>query len=370
MKHPQEMADYILTLPGVKERGVSKKALLFEATEMKNLVLPGILEMGHMSESRWQDILNVYKSLRMVPKNQTLNGFVYNSSKTKEKNFLVIVLFTLGSILIITLLLISYSFSLKLAVKKRTQELEREIIQRKKHEAGLEKISKELQLSNKELQQFAYLTSHNLRAPVSNLLSLVKLFDKESLTEKNSIYFNKIELSTNNFNQMLADLNEIIFARKEEHAALQIISFNDELNKVKISISEVIRETQLILYTDFSQAPTVVCTHDILQSILLNLITNAMKFKKPGSPPELTLISEENENFIVLRVSDKGLGINLKKNKDKLFNLYQRFHPQVEGKGMGLYLIKTQLEKIDGEIMVESEENKGTTFVINFKKNI
>ena len=370
MKHPQEMADYILTLPGVKERGVSKKALLFEAAEMKNLVLPGILEMGHMSESRWQDILNVYKSLHMVPKNQTLNGFVYNSSKTKEKYFLVIVLLTLGSILIITLLLISYSLSLKLAVKKRTQELEREIIQRKKHEAGLEKISKELQLSNKELQQFAYLTSHNLRAPVSNLLSLVKLFDKESLTEKNSIYFNKIELSTNNFNQMLADLNEIIFARKEEHAALQIISFNDELNKVKISISEVIRETQLILHTDFSQAPTVVCTHDILQSILLNLITNAMKFKKPGSPPELTLISEENENFIVLRVSDKGLGINLKKNKDKLFNLYQRFHPQVEGKGMGLYLIKTQLEKIDGEIMVESEENKGTTFVINFKKNI
>ncbi|HSN60635.1 MAG TPA: ABC transporter substrate-binding protein, partial [Ferruginibacter sp.] len=334
MKHPAEIADYILTLPGVKERGVTKQALLFEAAEMKKLVLPDLVEMGHMSESRWQDILDVYKSLKMVPQNQTLKGFVYNSEKEKEKNYLGTGLLILGGILIIVALLFSYSLSLKLAVKKRTLQLEKEIIQRKKHEEGLEKLSKELQYSNSEMQQFAYLISHNLRAPVTNLLSLVKLFDKESLTEKNRTYFDKIAFSTNNFNQMLTDLNEILSARKDEQVGMLQITFEDELNNVKLSISETMRENQLIIHADFSKAPNVYCTPEILQSILLNLITNTIKFKKPGNLPEIKFASEEKGDFIMLTISDKGLGMNLEKHGDKLFNLYQRFHPNIEGKGM------------------------------------
>ena len=368
MKHPEEIADYILTLPGVKERGVTKQALLFEAAEMKKLILPNLVELGHMSESRWQNILDVYKSLKMVPQNQKLNGFVYNAEKEKEKNYLGTGLLILAGILVIVGFLFSYSLSLKLAVKKRTVQLEKEIIQRKKQEEGLEKLSKELQSSNNEMQQFAYLTSHNLRAPVTNLLSLVKLFDKESLTEKNRTFFEKIEFSTNNFNQMLTDLNEILSARKEDLASTQHILLEEELNKVKLFISETIRENQLLINADFSKAPQVICSHEILHSILLNLITNAIKFKKPDSHPEITFVSEEKGDFIILTVSDKGIGMNLKRNGDKLFNLYQRFHPNIDGKGLGLYLIKTQIEKMGGKITAESEENNGITFRIYFRK--
>ncbi|MBC7866531.1 MAG: ABC transporter substrate-binding protein, partial [Gloeobacteraceae cyanobacterium ES-bin-316] len=245
MKHPEEMADYILSLPGVKERGVTKKALMFEAEEMSKLILPSLVEIGHMSETRWQDILDIYKGLNLIGKTKTLEGFIYNQQKASEENFLETGLIIMSVILVIVALLFAYSISLKRAVTKRTKELEAEIIQRKKQEAGLEKISNELKLSNSELQQFAYLTSHNLRAPVTNLRSLLKLFDKGSLVEKNKILFEKIEFSVNNFNQMLSDLNEILSVRREESAPPEEISFAQELDHVMSSINETISEQQL-----------------------------------------------------------------------------------------------------------------------------
>ena len=165
MKNPGEIADYILTMPGVKQRGVTKKDLLFEAREMRSLLLPTVVEMGRMSVGRWQDILDIYKSLNLVANGQKIDGFIYNQQKATEENLLERALIVFGIVVIILAILFAYSISLKRAVKKRTTELESEIVQRKKQEAGLEKMSRELQVSNNELQQFAYLTSHNLRAP-------------------------------------------------------------------------------------------------------------------------------------------------------------------------------------------------------------
>ena len=366
MQNPNELADYILTLPGVKERGVTKNALLFEAGEMKQLLLPGVVEMGHMTAGRWQNILDNYKSLDMVSKDQTLEGFIYNQQKASEENLLEL----MGIIFIIIGMLFAYSISLKRAVRKRTKELEVEIIQRKKQEAGLEKISYELQVTNNELEQFAYLTSHNLRAPVTNLRSLIKLFDKENLHEKNKLFFDKIEFSVNNFNEMLSDLNVILSARKEEVASYKTLNFGEELQHVMNSISQTAADDDLNVLHDFSKSPQVYCQQDVLRSVLLNLVTNAIKYKKMGNKPELFLQSDLSGDYIILKATDKGIGINLNKYGNRLFNPYQRLHPHIEGKGLGLYLIKTQVEKMGGKINVESVEKKGTTFTVYFKRNL
>lgn len=366
MQNPNELADYILTLPGVKERGVTKNALLFEAGEMKQLLLPGVVEMGHMTAGRWQNILDNYKSLDMVSKDQTLEGFIYNQQKASEENLLEL----MGIIFIIIGMLFAYSISLKRAVRKRTKELEVEIIQRKKQEAGLEKISYELQVTNNELEQFAYLTSHNLRAPVTNLRSLIELFDKENLHEKNKLFFDKIEFSVNNFNEMLSDLNVILSARKEEVASYKTLNFGEELQHVMNSISQTAADDDLNVLHDFSKSPQVYCQQDVLRSVLLNLVTNAIKYKKMGNKPELFLQSDLSGDYIILKATDKGIGINLNKYGNRLFNPYQRLHPHIEGKGLGLYLIKIQVEKMGGKINVESVEKKGTTFTVYFKRNL
>ncbi len=369
MKNPGEMADYILTLPGVKERGVTKEALLFEAGEMRQLLLPSVVEMGHMSTARWQDILDTYKDLKMVAMEQNLDGFIYNKQQATEQNLLKRAVIVLGIILVIIALLFAYGLSLKRAVRKRTAELEQEIIHRKKQEAGLEKISKELQVSNNELQQFAYLTSHNLRAPVTNLRSLIKLFDKESLSDKNKLFFEKIEFSVSNFNQMLSDLNEILSARKRVITSYQTMDILEELDNVLQSISETVSEQNLKLINDFLKASEITTAPEVLHSVLLNLITNAIKYRKPGTQPELRLETSQSGEFVILTATDKGIGINLDKYGKRLFNPYQRFQPNIEGKGLGLYLIKTQVEKLGGKIEVDSQENVGTTFRIYFSQN-
>jgi signal transduction histidine kinase len=369
MKHPDELADYILTLPGVKERGVTKRALLYEASEMKQLLLPNVVEMGHISEARWQDILDIYKGLNLVAKDKTLKGFIYNKEKANEENLLERALIAIGITFVIVGILFAYSITLKRAVKKRTKELEVEIIQRKKQEAGLEKMSHELLARNNELQQFAYLTSHNLRAPVTNLRTLIKLFDKNSLSDRNKLFFDKIEFSVNNFNQMLSDLNEILSARKTEVITYKTLDFTAELQHVLQSIGQTVAEEDLKVSHDFSQQSKINCSPVVIQSVLLNLITNAIKYKKPGTHPEIFLQTILSGEFLVLKVTDKGVGINLHKHGEKIFTPYQRFHPTVEGKGLGLYLIKTQIEKMGGHITLESEENVGTTFNIYFKQN-
>ena len=368
LKHPSEIADYILTLPGVKERGVTKEQLLFEAKEMDNLMLPGLVEMGQMSETRWIEIMNVYKSLDMISKTPDLDDFIYDYKENSLKSSLQLGLYILGAILILMILLAFYSISLQKAVKNRTLALQDEVKQRRQNEASLEKVSKELQVSNNELQQFAYLTSHNLRAPATNINTLIQLINRQGLSEKNADYIQKLELTSKNLNEMLDDLNEILSVRKEDQQNFELLSFETILEKVTQSISENILEHGLIIKTDFSKAPEVMGSSKILHNTVLNLLTNAIKYRKPGEVPEVYIRTDETIEYIILSVTDKGIGIDLNKYGDKIFKLYQRFHNNADSKGLGLYLIKSQLEKMDGKIIVDSEQGKGTTFKVYFRK--
>lgn len=113
MNHPSELADYILTLPGVKERNVTKDELLFEAEEMAKLILPQLVEIGHMNEGRWQHILDVHKSLNLIPQKQQLDGFIYIPNKISENRLLNIIFYIITGSLIILVLGILYGYSLK-----------------------------------------------------------------------------------------------------------------------------------------------------------------------------------------------------------------------------------------------------------------
>ncbi|MDB5203358.1 MAG: multi-sensor signal transduction histidine kinase [Ferruginibacter sp.] len=370
MQHPSEMADYILTMPGVKERHVTKEALLFEAKEMEKLILPQLIEVGHMNLGRWNHILDFYKRLHLIPPQQSLDGFIYDVEKNSFDRYLRNSLYVLAALLVILLLLFAYGISLKRAVKNRTVELENEIQQRKKNEQELETLSRELQSKNNELQQFAYLTSHNLRAPVTNLISLAKFFDKNNLTEKNHVYFSKIDFCITNLDQILKDLNDILFVRKDGKGPMQLLVFEEELANVKSSISEQIATSGAMIYDDFSLAPAIYYSQKTLHSILLNLLTNAIKYAQPDLPPRISISSHEENDFIIIKFSDEGVGIDLEKHGNRIFNLYQRFHEEIEGKGLGLYLIKTQVEKLGGKILIDSAVNKGTTFTLHLKKQI
>ncbi len=122
------------------------------------------------------------------------------------------------------------------------------------------------------------------------------------------------------------------------------------------------------MFTDFKD-PNIDFNETYLESILINLFSNAIKYRSPDKNLVIHAASknDKNENTI-FSFSDNGTGIDVIRHKDRLFGLYQRFHNTTEGHGLGLYIIKSQIEALNGTIEIESEPDKGTTFIITFKK--
>ncbi len=119
---------------------------------------------------------------------------------------------------------------------------------------------------------------------------------------------------------------------------------------------------------DFSEAPSVIFSNAYMESVFLNLITNSLRYAHPQRYPLITIKTTNEDNGTTKLVySDNGIGMNMERVKHKIFGLYQRFHNNAEGKGMGLYLIHSQITTLGGTIEVESEEGVGTTFTIIFK---
>ncbi len=256
----------------------------------------------------------------------------------------------------------------KLEEAKRLLETYNEDLKNKIEEKSEELINANTELlsNNADLRQFSYTISHNLRAPIARLLGLTHLLtiENKQLEPEVAKVLKLIDNTAHDFDDIIKDLNKIIDIQKELHKITEKVYFEDEWKKVK---SILLRgwEDNITVHTNF-EAPYVFVIRPFLQSILFNLTSNALKYRAPMRPLELSINSKIENNLIVLSISDNGLGINLDAHQDKVFGLYKRFHTHTEGKGLGLYLVKTQVEAMNGKIMVSSELNVGTTFTIEF----
>jgi len=143
-----------------------------------------------------------------------------------------------------------------------------------------------------------------------------------------------------------------------------IIHFSEIINEIKLSVENLIKSEKVQIAIDFSAIDQVTSIKSYIYSIFYNLISNSIKYKQPDTPPVIKIKSSLVDNQIVLHFSDNGMGIDLKKNKDTVFGMYKRFHTHIEGKGMGLFMIKTQVETLGGKINIRSELNRGTEFKI------
>lgn len=235
----------------------------------------------------------------------------------------------------------------------------------KKKEENLDKLSNELKKTNSELQKFAYITSHNLRAPVVNLGSLIEFYDHSSEDkESNTEIVQKMSVSVNQLKTTLEDLIDVV-SKKSEDLNFQKIDLFEEIEKI---IKKLKLNPFLIVEYDFSQIPQIEYPVKYFHTIFLNLVLNSSKYKNPEKPAEIKIRSYDADEYTAIDFSDNGIGIDLEKNKEKMFGLYQRFHPEIEGKGIGLFIIKSQIESLDGKIEVKSKLKLGTTFTVFFRK--
>ncbi len=242
------------------------------------------------------------------------------------------------------------------------------ITEQKRNETEKEMLIEKLTQNNIDLKQFSYITSHNLRAPLSNLLGIIKMLDTSSISDPvTKMLLKNFEECTLQLNDTVNDLINILIIKNTSDSKKEKLDLRKTFEKVVQSVQTAINQKNMSITADFDDAYEVDFNRTYLESILLNLVTNAVKYSSPKREPKVKVRTEKTEGAVRLYFSDNGLGIDLHRNKDRIFGLYQRFHDHADSKGLGLYMVNSQIRVMGGGIDVESEVDKGTTFIITFK---
>ena len=221
--------------------------------------------------------------------------------------------------------------------------------------------NQQLVSQNNELQQFSYTISHNLRGPVASMLGLLNLHGFATTEAERLDLVRMIDQSAKSLETIIRDLSKIVDIRNDKFSAFEKISLDNELHSIRESLSGFISKNDVDLSIDL-QCREITSIKAYINSILYNLLSNAIQYRSPGRRPIIRIASSSANGFVHLTVTDNGLGIDLTKFSGDLFKLYKRFHLHTQGKGLGLYIVKQQVEKLNGKIEVESKPDSGTTF--------
>jgi len=248
--------------------------------------------------------------------------------------------------------------------------IQRDISVEKEREKEREHLISELTQNNKDLKQFSYITSHNLRAPLSNLTGLLNLVEDIPIENQElKEIISGFSKSTHQLNETINDLVNVIIIKDSPSIQKEGIVIKDVFENVFNQLSFLIGLKKPIIKMDLNKAQIVFLNKSYIESILLNLMSNSLRYCDPNKQLKISIASKKNGTETIITFKDNGIGIDLERNKDKVFGLYQRFHDYPDSKGLGLYLVKSQVESMGGTISIDSKVGVGTTFTITFKNN-
>lgn len=219
---------------------------------------------------------------------------------------------------------------------------------------------------NNKLINFAHIVSHNLRNHTGNLSLLIRMKEEGEFDVEEA--FGYIKSVSIELNETIHNLMELVKIQNVEEVKQENLNLHHSLLKVLTVISEEIALKNVVIVNNIPNDMMVRCNPAFLESIMLNLTTNAVKYSDNNKPVRIEYFVEEKHDFVVLNVKDNGLGIDLERHKNDVFGLYKTFHHRENSNGIGLYITKNQIENMGGKIEVESEVNEGSTFKVYFKK--
>ena len=238
--------------------------------------------------------------------------------------------------------------------------------QLEQQKSDLQNLSRGLLNQNSELERFAYIASHDLRSPSINLVALLQLYEKAGQQQEKAELMGAIKEVSSNLLAKLDDLTDMLKRKNEIKTEYETLHFEDVYRSILKSISADLKKTQAQLDHDFTEAPIIRYPKSYLESIMQNLLTNAIKYRHPDRKPHISIKTWLTNSKVYMTVKDNGLGIDTKKYGDKIFGIYQTFHRDKESKGIGLYITKAQIVAMGGTIHVDSTPGEGTTFTICF----
>lgn len=240
----------------------------------------------------------------------------------------------------------------------------RDISERKRTEVEREQMLANIVQHSRNLEQFAYIVSHNLRAPVAHILGIANVLKNDISNEDRERSQNFLFAATEQLDLIITDLNDILQVRSGINEYKEVVHLEELVGLIKSGIHPSVEKEMVQITTDFSAIKEISTIKSYLHSVFLNLISNSIKYRQVGKISEIGIMTEVSDKRIKIVFKDNGLGIDLIKHGDKIFGLYKRFNLKTEGRGLGLFMVKTHIETLGGNIKVESKEGEGTKFTI------
>jgi PAS domain S-box-containing protein len=248
--------------------------------------------------------------------------------------------------------------------------IQSDITERKKQENQTRQLAEDLTKRNRELQQFNFIVSHNLRAPVANIIGLISLLENataDKQTIKKAI--EKIKETAHGLDNVIKDLDEILSMREDEEVGLHdIIYIKSVCEEVIHSMQDMIDKVGASVHISVPEEINVRANRAYIYSIFHNLLSNSLKYTKTNQSVSIFIEYKLEAGNHTIIFKDNGIGIDLDKYKDQVFKLYSRFDKNTNGRGLGLYMVKKQMEALGGDVDLESVPGSGTTFYLHFKK--
>ncbi len=247
--------------------------------------------------------------------------------------------------------------------KKRLWSTVEDITLRKESENKLREYTE-------ELKQFTYVATHDIKSPITNIESYLRFLKQDSdiKSERSLQSLKWIERSIEHSKKKILELVTVAQAR-DTIVKLEAIDLKAKINNTLDSLSSTIEKNKIKIIKTISLSSEIISSKKHVNAILQNLISNAIKYRSEQETPIVKIEIKQNGNMIYIGISDNGIGIS-GHNKTKVFELFKRANTSHEGSGIGLYIVKKAVEKLEGTIEVESEEGKGSTFKVFLKNNL
>ena len=304
---------------------------------------------GYLSEGPESD-LSASKLMREAIKNkESIKITILNYNKNKEKYW-----FELN---ITTVFDSNNNFINFIGVGRNvTRRIEKEL--------EMKRLLEVTSNQNNKLYNFTHIVSHNIRSHASNLSMVVDVIENTDDIDEKLSYFELFREGTEKLSESIEYLNEIITIQQKTNIEKTKIHLKSEIEKTRRALSLAIKDSKITITNTIPEDIVIKAIPAYLDSVFLNLFTNAIKYKTTQRKATLDIGYESIDGYSVISFKDNGLGLDLKKNGHKLFGMYKTFHGNEDAKGIGLFITKNQLEAMDGKIEIESELGHGSNFKI------
>ena len=239
----------------------------------------------------------------------------------------------------------------------------------KQKEEELKKLINISSIQNKKLLNFAHIVSHNLRSHTANFSMLLGFLIKEKDDVERENLLKMLITSSDNLLETIDNLNEVVEINTNQNLIKKSIHVNSKINSIQKSLKSLIKNKDATILNFIPDDFFVKGIPSYVDNILLNIISNAVKFAKPNKNHVVEISSEKDKNYSIIIVKDNGIGIDLEKNKNKIFGMYKTFHQRDDSRGVGLYISKNQIDTMKGKFIIKSKVDFGTTFKIYFNEN-